>query len=170
MQSEQPFIRDNPSNTANTYRIRLFTHARQHVFLRTHQVVGVAVASYPICTIHMYRMHNAGDTVEILPGDRFSVDGVIITGCTAADESSLTGEPIPVPKGPGDAVRAGTSSAGDGGAVRVKATATGARSVLASVIALVEDAQVGLRTMCVCVCYVGISLPENGRVGCGCRC
>lgn len=78
----------------------------------------------------------------MLPGDRFSVDGVIITGRTAADESSLTGESIPISKGPGDTVRAGTSSAVDGSAVRVKATATGARSVLASVIALVEDAQV----------------------------
>ncbi|CAM9854028.1 unnamed protein product [Ectocarpus sp. 13 AM-2016] len=82
-----------------------------------------------------------GDTVEVLPSDRFSVDGVILEGRTAADESSLTGEPIPVPKGPGDAVRAGTLSTGDGGAVRVRATATGAQSVLASVIALVEDAQ-----------------------------
>ncbi|CAB1111114.1 unnamed protein product [Ectocarpus sp. CCAP 1310/34] len=82
-----------------------------------------------------------GDTVEVLPSDRFSVDGVILEGQTAADESSLTGEPIPVPKGPGDAVRAGTLSTGDGGAVRVRATATGMQSVLASVIALVEDAQ-----------------------------
>lgn len=52
------------------------------------------------------------------------------------------GEPIPAPKGPGDSVRAGTLSTGDGGAVRVKVTATGAGSVLASVTALVEDAQV----------------------------
>lgn len=89
----------------------------------------------------------AGDTVEVLPGDRFSVDGIIIAGRTAADESSLTGESIPVSKGPGDAVRAGTSSAGDGSVVRVKATATGARSVLASVIALVEDAQVSCNVL-----------------------
>ncbi|CAM9270208.1 unnamed protein product, partial [Laminaria digitata] len=82
-----------------------------------------------------------GDTVEVLPSDRFPVDGVVLTGRTAADESSLTGEPAPVPKSPGDSVRAGTSSAGDGGAVRVRATATGAQSVLGSVIALVEDAQ-----------------------------
>lgn len=47
-----------------------------------------------------------------------------------------------MPKGPGDFVRAGTLSTGDGGAVRVRATATGAGSVLASVTALVEDAQV----------------------------
>lgn len=80
--------------------------------------------------------------MEVLPSDRFSVDGVVLTGRTAADESSLTGEPALVPKGPGDSVRAGTSSAGDGGAVRVRATATGAQSVLGSVIALVEDAQV----------------------------
>lgn len=56
--------------------------------------------------------------------------------------SPLTGETIPVPKGPGDFVRAGTLSTGDGGAVRVRATATGAGSVLASITALVEDAQV----------------------------
>ncbi|CAM9610753.1 unnamed protein product [Pylaiella littoralis] len=82
-----------------------------------------------------------GDTVEVLPSDRFSVDGVVLDGRTAADESSLTGEPIPVPKGPGDTVRAGTLSTGDGGTVRVRATNTGERTVLASVIALVEDAQ-----------------------------
>lgn len=64
-----------------------------------------------------------------------------------------TGEPIPVPKGPGDAVRAGTLSTGDGGAVRVRATATGAQSVLASVIALVEDAQVR------CGLWPVVSLP-----------
>lgn len=86
-----------------------------------------------------------GDTVEVLPSDRFSVDGIITVGRTAADESSLTGEPVLVPKGPGDFVRAGTVSAGDGSIIRVKATATGAESVLASVIALVEDAQVGLK-------------------------
>ena len=84
----------------------------------------------------------AGDSVEVLPSDRFSVDGVILSGRTAADESSLTGEPAPVPKGPGDWVRAGTSNVGDGGAVRVRTTAMGAQSVLGSVIALVEDAQV----------------------------
>ncbi|CAM9545229.1 unnamed protein product, partial [Scytosiphon promiscuus] len=82
-----------------------------------------------------------GDTVEILPGDRFPVDGLLVEGQTAADESSLTGEPTPVPKGPGDVVRAGTLSATDGGAVRITATATASRSMLASVIALVEDAQ-----------------------------
>ncbi|CAM9092214.1 unnamed protein product, partial [Hapterophycus canaliculatus] len=82
-----------------------------------------------------------GDTVEVLPGDRFSVDGLILEGRTAADESSLTGEPTLMPKGPGDLVRAGTLSAGDGGAIKMTATATASHSVLASVIALVEDAQ-----------------------------
>lgn len=85
--------------------------------------------------------------MEVLPSDRFPVDGFIVSGFTAADESSLTGEAVPIPKGPGDFVKAGTSSAGDGGAVRVRATATGAQSVLASVIALVEDAQVQKRRM-----------------------
>lgn len=87
---------------------------------------------------------NAGDTVEVLPSDRFSVDGVILTGSTAADESTLTGEPTLVPKGSGDVVRAGTLSAGDGSVVRIRVTATGSKSVLGSVIALVEDAQVQL--------------------------
>lgn len=86
----------------------------------------------------------------MLPGDRFSVDGVVVNGRTAANESSLTGESIPVPKGPGDAVRAGTLSAVDGSAVRVRVAATGARSVLGTVIALVEDAQVSFSLL---VCY-----------------
>lgn len=103
---------------------------------KTHQSFAMAVSR---------TTHAAGDVVEVLPGDRFSVDGVIIAGFTAADESSITGEATPVPKGPGDVVLAGTCSAADGGAVTVKTTATGAKSVMASVIALVEDAQVRLR-------------------------
>lgn len=86
--------------------------------------------------------------MEVLPSDRFPVDGLVTSGSTAVDESSLTGEPMPVPKVPGDTVRAGTLSVGDGAAVRVKATATGERSVLASVIALVEDAQVRTDIIC----------------------
>lgn len=87
-------------------------------------------------------MSHAGDTVQVLPSDKFPVDGVISSGFTATDESSLTGEAAPVPKGPGDIVRAGTVSMGDGEAVNVRVTATGAQSVLASMIALVEDSQV----------------------------
>lgn len=60
-----------------------------------------------------------------------------------------------MPKGPGDFVRAGTLSTGDGSAVRVRATATGAGSVLASVTALVEDAQV-----CCVLCAVSIYLTS----------
>ncbi|CAM9995277.1 unnamed protein product, partial [Discosporangium mesarthrocarpum] len=82
-----------------------------------------------------------GDTVEILPGDRVPVDGVVTTGRTAVDESSLTGEPLPQPKAPGASMRAGTVNVVEGGVVRVRTTAAGRDSVLASVISLVEDAQ-----------------------------
>jgi Cd2+/Zn2+-exporting ATPase len=51
-----------------------------------------------------------GDMVRAVPGERFAVDAVIVEGQTAADESTITGESMPVEKGPGDRVFAGTAN------------------------------------------------------------
>lgn len=80
-----------------------------------------------------------GDTVVVWPGERFSVDGVLMEGHTCVDESMLTGEPLPVIKQIGSAVTGGTLN-GDG-RVLVQVKAVGVDTVLASIIRLVEDAQ-----------------------------
>jgi Cu+-exporting ATPase len=82
-----------------------------------------------------------GDIVRVLPGERFPADGELLLGQTQADESMLTGEAMPVPKQPGDAVTGG--SLNGEGSVEVKVRAVGAQSLLAQIIALVQDAQAG---------------------------
>ncbi len=82
-----------------------------------------------------------GDIIRVLPGERFAADGELLLGHTQADESMLTGEAMPVPKQPGDAVTGG--SLNGEGSVEVKVRAVGAQSVLAHIIALVQDAQAG---------------------------
>ncbi|MBW4553922.1 MAG: heavy metal translocating P-type ATPase [Aphanocapsa sp. GSE-SYN-MK-11-07L] len=80
-----------------------------------------------------------GDWLQVLPGDRFPVDGRLQLGQTLADESMLTGEAMPVAKAAGDFVMAGTLN--QSGAVILEATRTGAETALAQIIALVEAAQ-----------------------------
>ncbi len=80
-----------------------------------------------------------GDRVRVLPGERFAADGTVRSGQTQADESMLTGEAMPVPKQPGDFVTGGAIN-GEG-SVEVEVRAIGAQSVLARIIALVQDAQ-----------------------------
>ncbi|MDP2251193.1 cation-translocating P-type ATPase [Hydrogenophaga sp.] len=82
-----------------------------------------------------------GDVVRVLPGERFAADGTVVQGSTQADESMLTGEAMPVPKEVGDGVTGG--SLNGEGAVEVQVRAIGAQSVLAQIIALVQDAQAG---------------------------
>ncbi len=81
----------------------------------------------------------AGDRLVIRPGERVPADGVVEEGETQVDESMLTGEPLPVTKGPGDRLTGGSIN-GEGRVV-LRATAVGAESVLARIIRLVEDAQ-----------------------------
>lgn len=82
-----------------------------------------------------------GDVIRVLPGERFAADGTVVQGETQADESMLTGESLPVPKQVGDGVTGG--SLNGEGAVDVRVRAIGAQSVLAHIIALVQDAQAG---------------------------
>ncbi|WPH14143.1 heavy metal translocating P-type ATPase [Variovorax paradoxus] len=80
-----------------------------------------------------------GDRLAVRPGERVPADARVIEGQSEVDESMLTGEPLPVPKGPGDPLTGGAVN-GDGRMV-VEVSAVGAESVLARIIRLVEDAQ-----------------------------
>jgi len=80
-----------------------------------------------------------GDVVKIVPGSAFPVDGVVLSGETAADESAITGESLPVPKTINAFVIAGTTNTF--GTVFVTATNVGAERALNKIVRLVEDAQ-----------------------------
>lgn len=79
-----------------------------------------------------------GDLVLVRPGDRVPCDGVIEEGRSALDESPVTGESIPVARGPGEPVVAGSINAD--GALTIRVTAAGADSTLARIARMVEDA------------------------------
>ncbi|HEV8457679.1 MAG TPA: heavy metal translocating P-type ATPase [Methylomirabilota bacterium] len=80
-----------------------------------------------------------GDLVRIRPGERVAVDGEVVEGASAVDESMLTGESLPVEKGPGAAVVGG--SVNRTGTFTFRATRVGRETVLAQIIKLVEEAQ-----------------------------
>lgn len=80
-----------------------------------------------------------GDILAVRPGDTIPVDGVVTEGASYVDESMLTGEPVPVAKGPGDAVVGGTRN--QQGAFRFRATKVGADTALARIVAMVREAQ-----------------------------
>jgi Cu+-exporting ATPase len=80
-----------------------------------------------------------GDVVSVRPGERLPVDGELVDGSSAVDESMLTGEWSPVAKSVGDQVVGGTLNGT--GAFRYRATTLGADSVLARIVRLMRDAQ-----------------------------
>jgi Cu+-exporting ATPase len=82
---------------------------------------------------------HTGDVVIVRPGDRVPVDGALVSGASAVDESMLTGESAAVAKQPGDHVIGGTINRT--GSFRVKATTLGADSVLSQIIRLMREAQ-----------------------------
>jgi len=80
-----------------------------------------------------------GDLVVVRPGERVPVDGVIVDGRSAVDESMLTGEPLPVDKSPGDEIIGATIN--KQGMLKFEATRVGAETALAQIIRLVQEAQ-----------------------------
>ncbi|CAN5129508.1 hypothetical protein BH18ACT4_BH18ACT4_00120 [soil metagenome] len=81
------------------------------------------------------------DLFVVRTGEKVATDGVVTEGTSAIDASMLTGEPVPVEVGPGDAVTGATTNAG--GRLVVRATRIGADTALAQIARLVEDAQTG---------------------------
>jgi P-type Cu+ transporter len=80
-----------------------------------------------------------GDRLRVRPGEKIPVDGVVVEGASAVDESMITGEPMPVEKRSGDSVTAGTLN-GNGSFV-MRAERVGADTVLAQIVRLVAEAQ-----------------------------
>lgn len=79
------------------------------------------------------------DTVVLRPGERVPVDGVIISGSSSVDESLVTGESLPVPRGPGDGLIGG--SLNFDGALEYRATSLASGGTLAQMLRLMQDAQ-----------------------------
>ncbi|NBM19803.1 heavy metal translocating P-type ATPase [Streptomyces sp. GC420] len=81
---------------------------------------------------------SVGDTVLVRPGERLPADGTVLDGASEADQATITGEPMPVPKSRGDDVFAGTLNGT--GALRVRVARDASDSVIARIVAMVEEA------------------------------
>lgn len=82
-----------------------------------------------------------GDLIQVRPGERIPADGEVVDGTSAVDESMLTGESLPVEKGPGDLVIGGTVNRT--GTFRYRATRLGQDSTLSRIVGLMREAQAG---------------------------
>ena len=82
---------------------------------------------------------HVGNTLRVRPGEKLPVDGIVIDGRSSVDESMLTGEPMPVSKGIGDAVIGATQNGT--GALLIRAEQVGSTTVLARIVQLVAQAQ-----------------------------
>lgn len=115
---------------------------------KTREVLGQLLDLAPTTAVVM----RSGQQVEVLasevqqdeillikPGVKVPVDGLVLDGFSAVDESAITGEPIPEEKASGDSVYAGTLN--QNGTLKVRATGVGADTTLARIIARVEEAQ-----------------------------
>jgi len=80
-----------------------------------------------------------GDRIRVRPGEKIPVDGIVVEGTSAVDLSMISGEPIPVEKGPGDRLIGGTVN-GTGGLV-MRADRVGALTVLAQIVRMVSEAR-----------------------------
>jgi Cu+-exporting ATPase len=87
----------------------------------------------PLANVH------PGDRLRVRPGEKVPVDGTVIEGSSAVDESMLTGEPIPVNKSPGDTLIGATLNAS--GALIMQAEKIGTQTVLAQIVQMVAQAQ-----------------------------
>ncbi|PIE54476.1 MAG: heavy metal translocating P-type ATPase [Dethiosulfovibrio peptidovorans] len=80
-----------------------------------------------------------GDVVLIRPGERIPIDGVVLTGTSAVDESTMTGEPIPAERAPGDRLLAGTLNYN--GVLTARTVKVGSETSLGTVVAMVRQAE-----------------------------
>ena len=92
-----------------------------------------AEADIPLAHVHV------GDTLRVRPGEKVPVDGIVVEGGSAVDESMLTGEPLPVTKRAGDKLIGATLNTN--GALVMRAEKVGSQTVLASIVQMVVQAQ-----------------------------
>ncbi len=118
------------------YRTRREIHALFRAAPKTATIVDAADRTERVVPVEEVA---PGDRVLVRPGDTFPVDGVVLTGESAADESSLTGEAHPVSKRPGDEVYSGTANLW--GAVEARCERPASESALQKVIRLIEEAR-----------------------------
>jgi Cu+-exporting ATPase len=94
---------------------------------------GISEVEIPVSQVQV------GDVVVVRPGERIAVDGTVLVGRSTVDESTLTGESLPVDKGESDSVFAGTLN--QFGALEIRADVVGEHTTLGQVIQLVAEAQ-----------------------------
>ena len=110
----------------------------------------------------------SGDIFVVKPGESIPVDGVIIEGSTAVDESALTGESIPVDKTSGDAVSAATIN--QSGFIRARATRVGEDTTFSQIVQMVSDAAATKAPIAKIADKVsGIFVRHHGRKRDGCK-
>ncbi len=107
--------------------------------LQPKEVELLATADAPTATTIAVNKIIAGDLLRIRPGGRIPVDGIIVSGRAAVDESAITGESLPVERGPGSRLAAGTLLTD--ASIVMRATQVGANTTLARIVAMVERAQ-----------------------------
>jgi Cu+-exporting ATPase len=116
------------SSTSDAMRRLIGLAPRTARVLRDSRELEVPIASVVV-----------GDVIRVRPGEKIAVDGVVVDGRSAVDESMVTGESIPVAKAAGDEVVGATVNTT--GTLSVRATRVGRDTVLAQIIRLVSEAQ-----------------------------
>jgi Zn2+/Cd2+-exporting ATPase len=133
---------------AVTFLFILGAYLEARTMSQTRKVLGELLDLAPVTAIvlrdgrqieKMPQDVKLGETVLLKPGSKIPVDGEIIQGSSAVDESAITGEPMPEEKGVGDIIFAGTVN--QNGLLYVRATGVGADTTLARIIRRVEEAQ-----------------------------
>jgi Cu+-exporting ATPase len=97
------------------------------------RVLGLIENDIPIADVHV------GDRLRVRPGEKVPVDGAVVKGRTAIDESMVTGEPMPVTKEPGSKVTGGTVNGT--GSIVMQAERVGRDTLLAQIVQMVAEAQ-----------------------------
>ena len=98
-----------------------------------HRVRGASEQDVPLAEV------SVGDLLRVRPGERIPVDGAVVEGTSAVDESMLTGEAVPVEKTPGDKVTGGTVNGT--GSILMRAERIGSDTLLAQIVRTVNEAQ-----------------------------
>jgi Cu+-exporting ATPase len=88
--------------------------------------------------VHIDSVH-PGNTLRVRPGEQIPVDGILVSGLSSVDEAMITGEPIPVEKGKGDQLTAGTTN--QTGSFMMEAKSVGKDTLLAQIVRMVNEAQ-----------------------------